>query len=510
MSQLIAMIVRIDDVDKPEVLSELWHRPLPRVNLEGLEAARYLDGLEEQVAAVGWALRRQLIVEQWRLTDRALVQAYQACHGGTEVTADGYEGLKVASRFGVVQLPRQVCYNLSEEHHLLPGNAALPPHNGQVTTRGLQEWLWLLPQDVSFATAQRLLGWLTREPMVISTTQLRRWVQHHGGLIRQAEQTEVAALQAREQLDDWHACLAPLQAPRRPAAWDQTLNEAVEQALAQPEAVAPVGVSASDWERVLQARREETEIERLRRLGPEVQPDEIVASTDDVGVRRPEKRRWLEIRTACVRTAAGYRYLSGTAQAVLQQLYVLLVLCGGISAKLTLLGDGARWIAQFFKERLVAWADSELIIDWYHLCKKCYELSSLSARGRVAKKALLGILMYRLWRGQLDEALALLEAYRPQAKDTDSLEALIKYLRDRRAYLPNYKARRAQRRYIGSAHAEKACDLLVARRQKHQGMHWREASSDGLAALRTLLLNGGWDLYWKEQQVLPLAVPKAT
>jgi hypothetical protein len=45
------------------------------------------------------------------------------------------------------------------------------------------------------------------------------------------------------------------------------------------------------------------------------------------------------------------------------------------------------------------------------------------------------------------------------------------YLSDRRAYLPNYKARRTQRQYIGSAHAEKANDLLIARRQKHQGMH---------------------------------------
>jgi hypothetical protein len=253
------------------------------------------------------------------------------------------------------------------------------------------------------------------------------------------------------------------------------LNEAVEHTLAQPEPVAPAGVSASDWERVLQARREETEIERLRRLGPQLQPGEIVASADDVGVRRPEKRRWLEIRTACVRTATGYRYLSGSAQAVLQQLYLLLLLCGGLTAKLTLLGDGARWITTFFKTQIARWPGSELILDWYHLGKKCYELTSLIARGRVAKKALLGQLLYCLWRGQLDEALALLEAYRPQAKDADSLETLIKYLSDRRAYLPNYKARRARCQYIGSAHAEKANDLLVARRQKPQGMHWREA-----------------------------------
>jgi hypothetical protein len=180
MSQLIAMIVRIDDVNKPEELSKIWRQPLPQVSLGGLDAKRYLDGLEEQVTEVGWALMRQLIVEQWRLTDRALVKAYQERHRDTGVMADGYEELKVASRFGVIQLPRQVCYNAGEGYHLLPGNAGLPAHNGQVTTRGLQEWVCLLPQEVPFATAHRLLGWRAREPEVISTTQLRRWVQHHG------------------------------------------------------------------------------------------------------------------------------------------------------------------------------------------------------------------------------------------------------------------------------------------------------------------------------------------
>ena len=53
LSQLVGMIVRIDDVTKPEELSQLWRQPLPRVGLEGLEATRYLDGLEEQVRAVG-------------------------------------------------------------------------------------------------------------------------------------------------------------------------------------------------------------------------------------------------------------------------------------------------------------------------------------------------------------------------------------------------------------------------------------------------------------------------
>jgi hypothetical protein len=77
------------------------------------------NGLEDQVTEVGWALMRQLIVEQWRLTDQALVRAYQEQHCGTWVTADGYDELQVVGRFGVIQLRRQVCYNSEAGCHEL-------------------------------------------------------------------------------------------------------------------------------------------------------------------------------------------------------------------------------------------------------------------------------------------------------------------------------------------------------------------------------------------------------
>jgi hypothetical protein len=47
-------------------------------------------------------------------------------------------------------------------------------------------------------------------------------------------------------------------------------------------------------------------------------------------------------------------------------------------------------------------------------------------------------------------------------------------------------------------------DVIVARQQKGRGMQWSEAMSDALAALRTLMLNGGWDRYWQQREVLPL------
>lgn len=118
----------------------------------------------------------------------------------------------------------------------------------------------------------------------------------------------------------------------------------------------------------------------------------------------------------------------------------------------------------------------------------------------------MGRLIPRLWRGQVTEAIDLLESHRPECRNKDRLNELINYLSAREPYIVNYAERRTKRIYIGSGHAEKACDLIVSRRQKHKGMHWSQPTADGLAALKTLVLNNEWDLYWQKRQVLPLAV----
>ena len=125
-------------------------------------------------------------------------------------------------------------------------------------------------------------------------------------------------------------------------------------------------------------------------------------------------------------------------------------------------------------------------------------------RGKRAKAPLLKAVLSSLWQGEVDEAIAALEAHRPEAKNLAKLDELIGYLRDRRPYIPNYRERRRECRYIGSGHVEKTNDLLVAQRQKGHGMHWSLETSDALAALRTLMLNGGWERYWRDREVLPL------
>ncbi len=416
--------------------------------------------------------------------------------------------MQVASRFGRLELRRQVFAPVGDQPHCMPGNAVLPAHHGMVITRGLQELACLWPQDLPFAAVARLLGWQAQSEAVLSDTSIRALVRTHGQIIRQAEQAEVTTLLAHPDRTGLQPQLVPPTQPRRRAAWPTELSAAVDLALQAGQAEPPADVSRADWERVLAARCQEAmlPVAALRQLGPAVQPDQTLVTADEVLTRAVGGRRFWEIRTARVSTPAGTRYLSGTGPALLRQLLVLLLICAVQWPAVLILADGARWIRAWFGEVLAVLPRSSLILDWWHLCKRCRELASMTCRGRKAKAALLRPIYRHLWQGDVPAAITMLEAYRPQAKDAERLEEWMTYLRERAPYLPNYRERRRTCQYIGSGAVEKVNDVVVARRQKGQGMRWQEATSDALAALRTLMLNGGWDRYWQHHEVLPLVV----
>lgn len=358
------------------------------------------------------------------------------------VIRDGCKDQRVASRLDVDDLSRQICFNREQNRHVMPGNAVLPEHHGTIITRSLQEWVCLLPLDLPFNTVERLLRWQTQCKEMICASEARRLVCAHGGVIREAEAKEIASLMEKESLSEMRAQLVPNNSRRSPLAWPEELSQAVAMALDRGTEFPPEGVKVCDWERVLAARREEQlNLAQLRRLGPEVKPDQIVAATDDVLVKRPEKGRSLSIRTARVATAQGFRYLSGGGEAVLNQLYLLLILCGAHSKRILLLGDGAKWIRNFFTEWLKGFSAKEFVLDWYHLAKKCYEFASMICKGRKAKACLMGRLAPCLWQGKLQDAIAHLEAYRPECRNEDKLDDLIQYLKAQAPYIPNYKER---------------------------------------------------------------------
>jgi hypothetical protein len=424
------------------------------------------------------------------------------------VVADGYETLQAASRFGTLQLRRQVLAHRDGRPHVMPGNGLLPPHQGMVITQGLQEQVCLLCQELPFATAARLLGWRTGEPGLLSASTLRSLVRERGERIRALEQTEAVALLRQSAGGHRLRGVRPEQARRRPG-WPSAWSAAVEQALARGEQRPPDGVAWRDWERVLAARAEEPalSLEELRRLGPELAPGQTLLVLDEVLTRATGRDQFHELRTAYLATADGRRYLSGRGHALLRQVHAAVHACQGHS--LLVIGDGASWIRTFYQDYLSATPGAEMVLDWYHLTLKCREAAraihpTLAPRARVLRR-----LFRWLWRGEVRRALQVLQRTRPGAADPEAVDSLCAYLQARAAWIPDYRARRRERRYNGNGLGEMANDRLVARRQKRRGRQWGRQSSDALAALRTLLLNDGWEAYWQERRLRSLAMARA-
>jgi hypothetical protein len=421
--------------------------------------------------------------------------------------------LKVVTSVGTFHLERQVLYDPQGRVHSLPGNAWLPPHQGAVLTKRVQEWACLLGRDFAFPTAERLLGWLAGEEHLLCVNEVQRLVVRHGQVLRQAAAAEVQALLAQGDLGARRAKLVRAPPARRPAAWPAALEPVVAAALAAESVTPPEGVAVADWERVRGVRRAEQlaadpeaapgpdwegDVGSLARLGPELAPDQVLVSADEVKVRQPEKAAWAELRTARIATAAGARYLCGTGSLFLQELWLVILLCGGRRGLVTFLCDGARRLREFAQEWLSALPHWELILDWFHLVKKVRDLLSRTGGSREAKRAAQQGIIAALWDGKLDRALERLEEYRALAKHPKHVTDLRSYLEGRSEALPHYRQRRQAQQYIGSGQAEKTNDLVVARRQKNRGMHWRPETSEALARLKVLQLNEDWDAYWHE------------
>jgi len=152
--------------------------------------------------------------------------------------------------------------------------------------------------------------------------------------------------------------------------------------------------------------------------------------------------------------------------------------------------DGHKTLYTAIRSAFAWFPALQIILDWYHLEKRCKEQLSLALKGRLIRNALLAQLLPCLWHGCVDRAIALLQAVEPtQIKNQAELETLIDYLQRNRPYLPCYSVRKQLGLRNSSNLGEKANDLIVSDRQKHNGMSWSKPGSAALAAVSALVRN---------------------
>lgn len=233
-------------------------------------------------------------------------------------------------------------------------------------------------------------------------------------------------------------------------------------------------------------------------------------SLDDVGVKRqkvtrkgtPEpsqKRKYVHNTIAHIAHASASYLISGHGVVNVLRLVLAFLLSNHLlQYNLIFFVDGQRTLYAAILRAFAWFKPVQLILDWYHLEKRCKQQLSLALKGRTIRNAVLERLFPCLWHGCVDRAIALLQAIEPaQIKNQKALTELIGYLERNHPYLPCYAVRKRLGLRNSSNRGEKANDLVVSDRQKHNGMSWSRCGSVALAAVTTLVRNQEYTLWFQ-------------
>lgn len=173
-----------------------------------------------------------------------------------------------------------------------------------------------------------------------------------------------------------------------------------------------------------------------------------------------------------------------------------------LSYRLQFFVDGQKTLQAAILRAFSWFKNIGLILDWYHLDDKCRRQLSLAMRGTDIRNEILHTLMRYLWYGLIDKAIEYLQGIQEDLmKNPQELHVLIGYLERNRPYLPCYAVRKQLGLRNSSNIGEKMNDLLVAERQKHQGMSWSPGGSIYLAAIEAIKRNDEYQHWFEYEQL---------
>jgi hypothetical protein len=237
---------------------------------------------------------------------------------------------------------------------------------------------------------------------------------------------------------------------------------------------------------------------------------------DDVNVKRQKdrrqkggrsekgKRKYVHNMIAHVsKEDRGYYTLSGYGiRTVLCFLTAFIFNNDLIGNRLQFFTDGHKTLNETILKCFNWFKNIGIILDWYHLEKKCKEQLSMAMKGRVVRNDFLKSLLPLLWHGLTDKAIALLEEMNPdQIRDQSVVDKLVQYMHRNRPYIPCYAIRKQLDLHNSSNIGEKMNDLIVSERQKHNGMSWSKPGSVALASVTTLKRNREVKRWFEKKEI---------
>ena len=226
-------------------------------------------------------------------------------------------------------------------------------------------------------------------------------------------------------------------------------------------------------------------------------------SIDDVNVKKqeetrqkggnPEETKRKYVHNTVVHVSKGDRSYTLNGYGIKTVLCFLIAFIFNnnlIGDRLQFFTDGHRILNETILKCFNWFNNIGIVLDWFHLVKKCKEQLSMAMKGRVVRNEVLEQLLPLLWHGLTDKAIALIEETdRRQIKNQAVMEKLVEYLHRNKPYIPCYAIRKQLGLRNSSNIGEKMNDLIVSDRQKHNGMSWSKPGSVALASVTALKRN---------------------
>lgn len=254
----------------------------------------------------------------------------------------------------------------------------------------------------------------------------------------------------------------------------------------------------------------------LKNSVPFESPEETVSVyIDDVNVKkqeekRPErtepkekKRKYVHNTIARVEKGSESYNLSGRGTPCVLKILLAFLLENGLGKfRIQFFTDGHTLLNSSILRFFRCFLNIGIILDWFHLDKKCREQLSMAYRNRKIRNQILEKLMPLLRHGLVDEAIKLLESTRVEfVKNPEAMQKMLAYLERNRNLIPCYAVRKDPGLRNGSSIGEKMNDLIVSDRQKHNGMSWSLEGSVNLAALKCLKINNEYRKWFQAGEI---------
>ena len=241
-------------------------------------------------------------------------------------------------------------------------------------------------------------------------------------------------------------------------------------------------------------------------------PEECVyVSIDDIGVKHQKDSRkegsvrdykYVENTVAHIQYGDESYILTGIGMRnVFKSVLAFLLVNNLLSRELVFLTDGAQDIRSHIQS-VFQFHPYMVILDWFHLKKRCQEWLSMAIRGKDRRNAILEKVLRYLWAGDVAGASEYLSSLNPaDIKNRKWLDNLLGYFQKKGDAITCYALRAKLGLRNSSNPVEKANDLVVAGRQKHNGMAWSPEGSGALAALQMIYLNNQPDLWFHRKEL---------